>query len=151
MIWYGSAMSQVLQCTQFDGFRLMRLPLGSAGVVHHLVHVGRTEILARAAKFFYAARVADIGVVNDKMRRLVLFVFRAGVVEVGELVESQLAIAFGRTEQVGFVAAVRGQLGEFLQVLISRGGGIAARRPRPPVNCCSPALIMPRQKPCSKP
>ena len=28
MIWYGSAMSQVLQCTQFDGFRLMRLPFG---------------------------------------------------------------------------------------------------------------------------
>ena len=28
MIWYGSAMSQVLQWTQFDGFRLMRLPLG---------------------------------------------------------------------------------------------------------------------------
>ena len=28
MIWYGSAMSQVLQCTQFDGFKLMRLPFG---------------------------------------------------------------------------------------------------------------------------
>ena len=121
MIWYGSMMSQVLQCTQFDGFRLMRLPFGCVGVVHHLVHVGRTEILARIAEFLYAARVADVGVVNDQMRRLVLFVLRAGVVEVGQLVEGQLAIAFGRAEQMGFVAAVRGQFGQLLQMLISRG------------------------------
>ena len=109
MIWYGSAMSQVLQCTQFDGFRLMRLPFGLRGVVDHLVHVGRTEILARAAEFFHAARVADVGVVNDQVRGLVFFVLGAGVIEVGELVERQLAIALGRTDEMGFVAAVGGQ------------------------------------------
>jgi hypothetical protein len=49
------------------------------------------------------------------MRRLVLFVFRAGVVKVGQLVESQLAIAFSRTEQVGLVAAVRGQSASFFR------------------------------------
>ena len=90
------------------------------GVVDHLVHVGRTEILARVAEFFYAARVADVGVMNDQVRGLVFFVLGAGVVEVGELVEGQLAIAFGGADEMGFVAAVRGQFGELLQVLISR-------------------------------
>ena len=125
MIWYGSAMSQVLQCTQFDGFRLMRLPFGCVGVVDHLVDIGRAEILARIAEFFYAARVADVGIVNDQVRRLVFFVLGAGVVEVGELVEGQLAIAFGGAEQIGFIAAIRGQFAELLHVLVARSRGIA--------------------------
>ncbi len=120
MIWYGSAMSQVLQCTQFDGFRLMRFAVRLRGVVHHLVDICGTEILARAAEFFYAARVADIGVVNDQVRGLVFFVLGAGVIEVGELVEGQLAVAFGRADQMSFVAAVRRQFGKLLQVLVAR-------------------------------
>ena len=104
--------------------------VGLRAVVHHLVNIRRTEILARVAEFFHAARVADIGVVNDQVRGLVFFVLGAGVVEVGELVEGQLAIAFRRTEQVGFVAAVRGQFGELLQPLVSqrsRDSGRAGR------------------------
>ena len=54
---------------------------------------------------------------NDQVRRLVLFVLRAGVVEVGQLVEGQLAVAFGGAEQMGFVAAVGGQFSKFLQML----------------------------------
>ena len=67
-------MSQVLQCTQFDGFRLMRLPLGCVGVVDHLVDIGRAEELAGVAEFLHAARVADVGVVNDQVRGLIFFV-----------------------------------------------------------------------------
>ncbi|MCU1301847.1 MAG: hypothetical protein JWQ87_2131, partial [Candidatus Sulfotelmatobacter sp.] len=33
-------------------------------IVDHFIHVCRTEILARAAVFLYASRVADIRVVN---------------------------------------------------------------------------------------
>src|SRR3954447_9252152 len=32
MIWYGSMMSHVLQCTQFDGFRCNCFPLGASDV-----------------------------------------------------------------------------------------------------------------------
>ena len=62
---------------------------------------------------------------NDQVRRLIFFVLGAGVIEVGELVESQLAIAFGGTNEVRFIAAVRGEFGQFLQVLVSRSRGIA--------------------------
>ena len=97
------------------------LAVGLSSVVHHFVHVRRAEILARAAKFFYAARVANVGIVNHEVRGLVFFVLCAGVVEVGELVKGQLAVAFGGTEKMGFVTAIGGQFGELLQVLVSRG------------------------------
>ena len=102
-------MSQVLQCTQFDGFRLMRLPLGWRRVVDHFVDVRRAEILAGAAEFLHAARVADIRVVNDQMRGLIFFVLRPGVVEIGEFVECQLAVALGRANQMLLGAAVEGK------------------------------------------
>src|SRR6266853_4338369 len=88
------------------------LRVGLSGVVNHFVDIGRAEILARVAEFFYAARIADVGVVNDEMSGLVLFMLGAGVVEVGELVESQFAVAFGRTDQASAVAALRGQFAE---------------------------------------
>ena len=98
MIWYGIGdvagfAVHAVRRVQADAFavRLRR-------VVHHLVDVRRTEILARAAEFFHAARVADVGVVNDQVRGLVFFVLRAGVVEVGELVEGQLAVALRRAD-----------------------------------------------------
>ena len=47
------------------------------------------------------------------MRRLIFFVFGAGVVEVGELVDGELAVAFGRPEQVRFGAAVGGSSASF--------------------------------------
>ena len=87
MIWYGSAMSQALQCTQLDGFRLMLLPFGCTGSSTNLVDVGRAKILARDSEFLDTPLVANIGVVDDQVRRLVFFVFRARMVEVGQLVE----------------------------------------------------------------
>src|SRR5882672_1960056 len=94
------------------------LRVGLSGVVNHFVDIGRAEILARVTEFFYAPRIADVGVVNDQVRGLVLFVLGAGVIEVGKLVESQLAIAFRGAEEMRLVAAIRGQFAEFLQVLV---------------------------------
>ena len=100
--------------------------VGLAGVVHHLVNICRAEILAGAAEFFYAARVADVGVVNDQVSRLVFFVLGAGVIEVGKLVECKFAITFCGTNKMSLVAAIRGKLRELLHVLISSGRGVAS-------------------------
>ena len=54
------------------------------------------------------------------MRRLIFFVLGAGVIEVGEFVESKFAVAFGRAEQMRFRAAIGGQVGELLHVLVAR-------------------------------
>ena len=87
------------------------------GVVHHFVNIGRTEILARVAVFCYAARVADVRIVNDQMRRLIFFVLRSRVIKVGELIESKLAVAFRWAEQMRFVAAVGGNSHSFFMCL----------------------------------
>ena len=49
---------------------------------------------------------------DDQVRGLIFFVLRARVVEVGELVESELAVALCGAEDVGFGAAVGRQLGQ---------------------------------------
>ena len=97
----GFAMHTV-RWVQADAFaiRLRR-------VVQHLVNIGRTEVLAGAAEFFYAALVADIRVMNDEVRGLIFFVLRARVVEIGQLVESKLAVALCRPKDVGLRAAIR--------------------------------------------
>jgi len=51
--------------------------------LNHLVNVGGTEVLAGIAELHRASRIADVGVVNDEMRRLIFFVLRAGVIEIG--------------------------------------------------------------------
>ena len=57
--------------------------------------------------------VADVGVVNDQVRRLIFLVLGARVIEVGQLVEGQFAIAFRRAQEVGFGSAVSGELASF--------------------------------------
>ena len=110
-------MSQVLQCTQFEGFRLMCLPLAASRRPPSRTRwPGRSS--GRTAEFLHAAGVADVGVVDDQVRGLVFLVLGAGVIEVGELVEGQLAVAFGGTEQMRFGAAVGGQVGELASWLV---------------------------------
>src|SRR5579863_9745109 len=46
-------------------------------VIDHFVHIRRTEILTRIAELFHTASIADVGVVNDQMRRLVFFMLRS--------------------------------------------------------------------------
>src|SRR5581483_5955835 len=105
---------------QADAFAVRR-----AAVVHHLVNICRTKILARAAEFSNAALLTDVGVVDDEMRRLIFLVLGAGVIEVSQFVEGQLAVTFKWTEKVGLIAAVGGQFRQFLHALITRYGGIA--------------------------
>src|SRR5882762_8985914 len=76
------------------------------GIIDHFVDVGGAEVGAGVAEFFGAARVADVGVLDDEVRWLVFLVLGAGVVEVGELVEGELAVAFGVAEQMLFGTAV---------------------------------------------
>ena len=83
-------MSQVLQCTQFDALICSRLR--AVAGVDHLVDVRRTEARAGIAVLLAAARAADVGVVDDEVRRLIFGVPRAGVVDVGQPVERQLPI-----------------------------------------------------------
>src|ERR1700733_1037445 len=77
------------------------LAVGLGRVVDHFIDVGGTEVLARAAEFFHATRVADVGVVDHQMRWLIFFVLRSGVIKVGQLIECELAVPFGGTEQAG--------------------------------------------------
>src|SRR6266446_7103944 len=53
------------------------LALGRSRVVQHFVDICRTEILARAAELFHATLIADVCVVDNQMRRLILFMLRA--------------------------------------------------------------------------
>jgi len=64
----------------------------------HLIHIGRAEELARIPVLPGAAVAADIRVLNNEVRRLIFLVPRGGVIQVGELVKSQLAIALGWAE-----------------------------------------------------
>ena len=80
-------------------------------------------MLARPTELLHAARLANVGVVNDEMRRLIFFVLRSGVIEVSKLVECQLAVAFGVVEQVGFSAAVGREGVELLETAMAGSGG----------------------------
>src|SRR6267154_3431548 len=75
-------------------------------VIHHFVYVRGTEILAGTAILLHAALVANVRIVNDEMRRLILFVLGTRMIKVGELVENELAIVPRRSQQVGFIAAI---------------------------------------------
>src|SRR5580692_2443223 len=59
------------------------------------------------------------------MRRLIFFMLGARVIQVGELVEGELAVALDGAKQVRFVASIGGQLGKLLHVLKTRGPGVA--------------------------
>jgi hypothetical protein len=105
LVWIGNVTGFTMHAVrriQADAFSV-----GLAGIVHHLVNICRAEILAGAAEFFYAARVANVSVVNHQVSRLVFFMPSARVVEVGKFVESKLAITLGGTDQMSFGAAVR--------------------------------------------
>jgi hypothetical protein len=123
LIWVGDVTGfavNTVRRIQADAFSV-RL----RGIVDHFIYVGWAEILTGTAEFLNAASVANVGVVNHQMRGLVFFVPRAGVVEVGEFVERELAIASRWTDQVTFAPAVCRQICQFLEVLVPGNGGRA--------------------------
>src|ERR1700751_322102 len=97
-------------------------------VFNEFINVGRAEVLARTAVLFCAALVADVGVGDHQVRGLIFFVLGAGVVEVGELVESKLAVALRRAKQMGFGAAVGGKFCELFHVLVAEMRGVAVAK-----------------------
>src|SRR5438105_15235143 len=88
----------------------------AAGFLHYFIDGRRTKILAGIAVFDDAIRRTDVGVGNMKMTRLILFVARSRMVDVGEAIEGEFAIAreaLGRGAGVdffvGFMAGVWAQ------------------------------------------
>ena len=82
------------------------LPARSVRRFHHFIHARGTEILAGVAKLRHASFIANVGVVNHQVRRLVFFMLGARVIDVGQLVERQLAVALGSVDHVRFRATV---------------------------------------------
>src|SRR5579859_7492909 len=101
------------------------LAVGLARVVYHFVDICGAEILAGAAEFLHTTLVANVSVVNDQVRRLVFFVLRARVIQIGQLIECQLAITLRRADDVPLRSSVRRQLGKLLHALVSRHSGVA--------------------------
>ena len=60
----------------------------------HFVDCGGTKILTRISVLSDAAVAANIRLEHDKVARLIFFMARAGVVDVGEAVEGEFAVAF---------------------------------------------------------
>src|SRR5438093_12530552 len=57
------------------------LSVGLRGVINHFVNIRWAEVLARAAELFYAALIANGGVVDDQMRVMILFMLTAGLIK----------------------------------------------------------------------
>ena len=71
--------------------------LAALAVLDHFVDRGRTEELAWIAVFVRAARVTNIRLEDVEVARLIFIVSGAGIVDIRQLVESQLAVAFVET------------------------------------------------------
>ena len=84
-------MSQVLQWTQFAA---LIFNFGAPFSVDHFVDGRGTEILAGIAVFADAAVAANVRLEDDQVARLVFVVARAGMIDIGQPVERELAIAF---------------------------------------------------------
>src|SRR5947209_10475300 len=100
------------------------LAVGHVCGLHHLVHIGWAEMLAGISELLHATGIADIGVMNDQMRRLVFFMLRAGMIKISQLVEGELAVSTGLAQHVRPLAAIFGKLVEVLQSTMSGMGGV---------------------------
>ena len=83
-------MSQVLQCTQFAALIFSFRPVA---LFRHFIDCGRAKILAGVSVLFHASRRTNVEIQNLQMARLIFFMPRAGVIDIRETVERQLAIA----------------------------------------------------------
>src|SRR5215471_12203705 len=65
----------------------------AAGFLDHFVDRRGAKILAGVSVLDHAFRGADVGVGNAQVAGLILFVARAGVIDVGEAIERKFSIA----------------------------------------------------------
>src|SRR5215472_2327273 len=107
---------------------------------HHLVYVGRTEVLARIAVLMHTSFIADVDVVNDQVRRLVLFVLRRGVIDVGQLVEGELPVALCRTNNVRRGAAISRKIRQILHPLVTCMVAVVSAQPAAAANLLNPGV-----------
>ena len=61
----------------------MRFSVRRGSVFFHLIDIGRAEVLAWIAELRDTAGIADVGVMDNQVRRLVFFMPGAGMVEIG--------------------------------------------------------------------
>jgi len=101
------------------GIQADPLAIGLRLVVDHLVDIRRTEVLARAAKFFNATAIANVGIVNDQVRRLVFLVLCARMIEIGELVECKFAVPLCAVQKMRLPVSIALQIGYFFHALIT--------------------------------
>ena len=100
-------------------------------------------MLAWAPEFLYATGIADIRIVNDQMRRLIFFVLRPRVVQIGQLVEGQLAITFRWTDQLRVGSPICGQTGQRLHALVARHRSVAIAQAASAGNHLQPGVEYP--------
>src|SRR5271166_2633949 len=98
---------------------------GRVGGLDHLIDTGRTEVLAGVAEFLHAAFVTDVGVVNDEVRRLVFLMLGAGMIDVGKLIEGELAVAFCRANDMRLGPAISRKPVQRFHMTVPRLIGIA--------------------------
>ena len=111
----------------------------AGAVFDHFVDGGGAKILAGIAVFFDALCCANVQVSDVEMAGLIFLVARAGVIDVGEAVEGEFAVA-GKARDggsavdffVGFVAGVRGHgideaasAGDLLEGRVEKAGELA--------------------------
>jgi hypothetical protein len=75
-------------------------PLGASGIIQHLVNIRRTKMLAGTTKLADTSRLAHIRVMDDQMGRLILFVLRPGMIEIGELVKGLLSVCLCGSDEM---------------------------------------------------
>src|SRR5436309_11154196 len=95
----------------------LKPPLLFSGV-NHLIHIRRTEILARVAVLFDATANADIEVENFKVRGLVFVVMCARVINIRELVERELIVVLW--SGIAIMPAIRLELPHMLMASLDR-------------------------------
>ena len=77
---------------------------------------------------------------DDQVRGLIFFVLGARVIEVGELVEGEFAVALRCAEQMSFGAAIRRQFGQLAHVLVAGTRRIAVAQAAPAGNHLQPGV-----------
>ena len=143
--------SQVLQWTQFEKLICRRSVLRVVALRDHLVDCGRAELLAGVAVLLPATRLADVRVRHVQVRRLVLVVLRARVVDVGQAVEGQRRrpSSCGGSRRASSLGRSTPRASPSPRSPSKASSG--STRPRPPVNICRPLWKRPAQRPCLKP
>ena len=127
-----------------DAVRGIDLQFRRALFRHHFVDRRGTKILAGIAEFAHAAVAANVRVEDDQVARLVFVVARAGMIDVGQAVERELAVAL---EARGLIDERSVRDSAFRNPCSPAAHASDRISPRPPVTNCNAALTRPFHRP----